>query len=53
MWFVENWEVLAGIITGLLGVAYGIAKLTKTKKDDEAVEQISEVWDEVKPEERK
>lgn len=40
----QNWEVIAGIVGGILGIAYGVTKFTKTKKDDAVVGLLAGLW---------
>lgn len=45
---LDNYEVIVGIIGGILIVAAGITKLTKTPKDDEVVSRISVIFGKLK-----
>lgn len=39
-WLIENWDVLVGLVGGVLALATGITKLTPSPKDDEVVKKI-------------
>ena len=39
-WIVANWDVLVGLVGGVLALATGITKLTPSPKDDEVVKKI-------------
>lgn len=45
----SNWEIILGIVGGLLVVAAGVAKLTPTPKDNEIVEKLQGWFDKVRP----
>jgi hypothetical protein len=40
LWIQENWEILVGIVTGVVTVASLIVKLTPTPKDDDFIAKI-------------
>ena len=39
-WFIENWEEIGMVVSGVLSVASLVTKLTPSPKDDEIVKQI-------------
>ena len=41
---VANWFAISAIIAALFVVAKGVAKLTKTKTDDEYVAKAESIW---------
>ena len=44
---VNNWDILAGIITAILAAVVGITKLTPTAKDDEIAKKVQAEWEKV------
>jgi hypothetical protein len=49
----DNWEYIVAALFGLLAVAKLVTKFTKTKKDDEVVEQIEDVVEDVLKKDKK
>lgn len=43
-WFVANWDLLLGVILGILAVAGLFAKLTPSKKDDEVIGRLADFF---------
>lgn len=44
---VNNWDILASIITAILAAVVGITKLTPTPKDDEIAKKVQAEWEKV------